>query len=128
MIKIELSSLIKIGFTSNYVKSFALLFLFFSTIMENLRQLSNGSQINEDKVANYLDKLPLLTSIAITIFSIVGLVLIVNLVRTIIKYFNFTIQKSRQAIILTYGLISTKSTLLNPNKVQQIKIIQNSRI
>ena len=125
LIKIGLSSLIKIGFTSNYVKSFALLFLFFSTIMENLRQLSNGSQINEDQVANYLDKLPMLTSIAITIFSIVGLVLIVNLVRTIIKYFNFTIQKSWQAIILTYGLISTKSTLLNPNKVQQIKIIQN---
>ena len=33
LIKIGLSSLIKIGFTSNYVKSFALLFLFFSTIM-----------------------------------------------------------------------------------------------
>ena len=33
LIKIGLSSLIKIGFTSNYVKSFALLFLFFSTII-----------------------------------------------------------------------------------------------
>jgi putative membrane protein len=125
LIKIRLSSLIKIGFTSNYVKSFALLLLFFSTIMENLRQVSDTTQINEDQVTNYLDKLPMLTSITIVIVSIFGLVMVVNLVRTIVKYFNFTIQKSRQAIILTYGLISTKSTLLNPNKVQQIKIIQN---
>ena len=125
LIKIGLSSLIKIGFTSNYVKSFALLFLFFSTIIENLRQLSDSTQINEDQVTNFLDKLPMLTSIAIVIFSIIGLVMAVNLVRTIVKYFNFTIQKSRQAIILTYGLITTKSTLLNPNKVQQLKITQN---
>lgn len=124
-IKIGLLSLIKIGFTSNYVKSFALLFLFFTTIMENLQQFSQNEVINEDKVTSYLDKLPMLTSIAIVLGSIVGLVLVVNLVRTVIKYFNFTIQKSKQAIILTYGLISTKNTLLNPNKVQKIKITQN---
>jgi putative membrane protein len=53
------------------------------------------------------------------------LILIVNLFRTILKYFDFTIQKSKQAIILSYGLISTKNTLLNPNKVQKIKITQN---
>ena len=124
-IKIGLLSLIKIGFTSNYVKSFALLFLFFTTIMENLQQFSQNEVINEDKVTSYLDKLPMLTSIAIVLGSIVGLVLVVNLVRTVIKYFDFTIQKSKQAIILTYGLISTKNTLLNPNKVQKIKITQN---
>ena len=125
LIKIRLLSLIKIGFTSNYVKSFALLFLFFTTMIENLQQFSNEEVINQDKVTSYLDKLPIFTSIAIVLGSIVGLVLVVNLVRTIVKYFDFTIQKSKQAIILTYGLISTKSTLLNPNKVQKIKITQN---
>lgn len=123
-IKIGLPSLIKIGFTSNYIKSFALIFLFFSTIIENLQQL-NTEVIDEDKVTKYLDTLPIITSVLIVIGFFIGLILVVNLFRTILKYFDFTIQKSKQSIILSYGLISTKNTLLNPNKVQKIKVTQN---
>lgn len=124
LIKIGLPSLIKIGFTSNYIKSFALIFLFFTTILENLQQL-NSEVIDEDKVTNYLDTLPIITSFLVIVGFFIGLVLVVNLVRTILKYFDFTIQKSKQAIILSYGLLSTKNTLLNPNKVQKIKVTQN---
>ena len=123
-IKIGLPSLIKIGFTSNYIKSFALIFVFFTTILENLQQL-NTKVIDEDKVTNYLDKLPIITSFLLVIGFFVGLILVVNLFRTILKYFDFTIQKSKQAIIFSYGLLSTKNTLLNPNKVQKIKVTQN---
>lgn len=123
-ITIGLLSLIKIGFTSNYIKSFALIFVFFTTILENLQQL-NTEVIDEDKVTNYLDTLPIITSFLLVVGFFIGLILIVNLVRTILKYFDFTIQKSKQAIILSYGLLSTKNTLLNPNKVQKIKITQN---
>ncbi|WP_324069332.1 MAG: PH domain-containing protein [Flavobacterium sp.] len=123
-IKIGLLSLVKIGFTSNYIKSFALIFVFFTTIVENLQQL-NKEVIDEDKVTNYIDEMPIITSFLVIAGFFIGLILIVNLVRTILKYFDFTIQKSKQAIILSYGLLSTKNTLLNPNKVQKIKITQN---
>jgi len=123
-IKIGLLSLVKIGFTSNYIKSFALIFVFFTTILENLQQL-NTEVIDEDKVTGYLDTLPIITSFLIVVGFFIGLILLVNLVRTILKYFDFTIQKSKQAIILSYGLLSTKNTLLNPNKVQKIKVTQN---
>lgn len=123
-IKIGLPSLIKIGFTSNYIKSFALIFVFFTTIIENLQQL-NTEVIDEDKVTNYLDTLPIIYSFLLFVGFFIGLILVVNLVRTILKYFDFTIQKSKQAIILSYGLLSTKNTLLNPNKVQKIKVTQN---
>lgn len=123
-IKIGLLSLIKIGYTSNYIKSFALIFVFFTTIIENLQQL-NTEVIDEDKVTNYLDTLPIIYSFLLVVGFFIGLILVVNLVRTILKYFDFTIQKSKQAIILSYGLLSTKNTLLNPNKVQKIKVTQN---
>lgn len=123
-IKIGLLSLVKIGFTSNYIKSFALIFVFFTTIIENLQQL-NTDVINEDEVTHYLDALPNITSFLLVIGFFIGLILVVNLVRTILKYFDFSIQKSKQAIILSYGLLSTKNTLLNPNKVQKIKVTQN---
>ena len=123
-IKIGLPSLIKIGFTSNYIRSFALIFVFFTTIIENVQQL-NSEVIDEDKVNNYLDTLPIITSFFLIVGVIILLILIVNLVRTILKYFDFTIQKSKQSIILSYGLLATKNTLLNPNKVQKIKVTQN---
>ncbi|MCU4188815.1 PH domain-containing protein [Flavobacterium sp. HXWNR29] len=123
-IKIGLLSLVKIGFTSNYIKSFALIFVFFTTIIENLQQL-NTDVINEDEVTNYLDALPNITSFMIVVGIFIVLILIVNLIRTILKYFDFTIQKSKQAIVLSYGLLSTKNTLLNPNKVQKVTITQN---
>ena len=125
ILKISLLSLIKIGFTSNYVKSFALLFVFFTTIIENLRQLSDNEVISEDKVSGYFDKFSLYSSMGIAIGIVIVLVLIVNLVRTIMKYFDFTIQKSKQSILLSYGLLATKNTLLNSNKVQKIVITQN---
>ena len=83
-IKIGLPSLIKIGFTSNYIKSFALIFLFFTTILENLQQL-NSEVIDEDKVTNYFDTLPLITSFLVIVGVFIGLILVVNLVRTILK-------------------------------------------
>ena len=125
ILKINLLSLIKIGFTSNYVKSFALLFVFFTTIMENIRQLSDNEVINEDNVTSFFDRFSLYSNIALGIGVIISLVLIVNLVRTIIKYFNFTIQKNNQSVSLFYGLLATKNTLLNPNKVQKVIITQN---
>jgi putative membrane protein len=72
-IKIGLPSLIKIGFTSNYIKSFALIFLFFTTIVENLQQL-NAEVIDEDQVTNYLDTLPVYTSILLVIVVFIGLI------------------------------------------------------
>ena len=124
-IKISLLSLIKIGFTANYVKSFFLLFVFFQTILENFKQFSDSKVINGDEVSNYFDNLSFYTSIAVVIGTIIGLVLLINLFRTILKYFDFSIQKSKKAIVLSYGLFSTKNTLLNPNKVQKVKITQN---
>jgi len=125
LLKISLLSLIKIGFTSNYVKSFALLIVFFTTIMENLRQIPDNDLINEEKVTDYFESFSFYSSIGLGIATIIVLVLVVNLVRTVIRYFDFTILKSKQSILLSYGLLATKNKLLNPNKVQKIKITQN---
>jgi len=122
---INLISLLKIGITSNYVRSFALILLFFSTILENIQKLAGDEVLDENQVTNYLDSLPIITSIVLVFGVFFTLILVVNLARTVIKYFNFTIQKSKNSILLNYGLLATKNTFLNPNKVQKITIEQN---
>lgn len=125
LLKISLSSLIKIGLTSNYVKSFVLFIVFISAVLENIKKIFDSAQTQEDKVTGYLEKLPILTSIAIVLGTIIGIVLVINLFQTIIKYYGFTIRKDKQSIVLSYGLLATKNTLLHPTKVQVVTTTQN---
>jgi putative membrane protein len=124
-IAIDFVSLLKIGITSNYVRSFALILVFFSTILENVSKIIGDEVLDENQVTNYLDSLPIITSIVLVFGLFFTLILAVNLVRTVIKYFNFTIQKSQNSVSLHYGLLATKNILLNPNKVQKVTISQN---
>ena len=59
-------------------------------------------------------------------FQRIGLIpRVINLISTILKYFNFTAIKSSNNLEISYGLIQTKSIILSPKKVQQFQIIQN---
>lgn len=122
-ITIGLPSLIKIGLTANYVASFAYLVLFFSTISDNLRQIGKERLIDEN--IDKLDKFPITTVLLVFFGLIIVLILVINLFSTVIKYFNFTIKKDKNTFVLSYGLINLKNTIINPEKVQIIKLSQN---
>ena len=53
------------------------------------------------------------------------MIIVINLVRTVVRYFDFSITKTKHSLLLTYGLITTRNTIINPIKVQLIKISQN---
>ena len=49
----------------------------------------------------------------------------INIGRTLLKYFNYTITKQKGSLLLSYGLINTDSTILKPEKVQIVTISRN---
>jgi len=51
--------------------------------------------------------------------------LVINLVRTIVRYYNYKITKQKDSLLLSYGLINTKNTIIRPNKVQVVTIGRN---
>lgn len=124
-LKIDLISLLKVGITSNYAKSIGLLLTFFFTIYENLNhagadELIDGSKV-EDFIANYTAVYSVLLAIAL-LFTVI---FIVNVVRTLVKYYGFKIAKQKGSLVMSYGLIATQSTILKPEKVQIVKITRN---
>jgi len=123
-IKISFLSLLKVGITSNYGRSIALLLLFFSTIYENFLKFGDEDNVYKEKFGNYIDQNLVLQSILLFIFWLIFIVLIVNIFRTIFKYFNYSIKQQKGSLLLSFGLISTKSTILKPEKVQ---IVVSSR-
>lgn len=122
-ITIGIPSLLKIGITANYVKSFAYIFLIFTTVSDNLRQIGRDDLIDDN--INQLEQIPTTNLILGFLVFIFTAIIVVNLIITIVKYFNFTIRKDKKSFVLTYGLLNIKNTIINPEKVQIIKLTQN---
>jgi putative membrane protein len=124
-IKIGLLTLLKIGITSNYLRSIGLLLLFYSTVQENLRNFSEKDYLDGSQFENYFSKQSILQGILTVGLVLIFIVLIVNIVRTVVKFYDFTISKQTGSLLLSFGLFNTKSTIIKPEKVQITTITRN---
>ena len=124
-IKISLLTLIKVGITSNYLRSLGLLLLFVSTIFENLSNFTEDDFIDDQSIENYFDETAILRGILLLATVLFLIVLIINLVRVVFKYFDYKIAKQKGSLLLSYGLLNTKSTIIKPEKVQVTTVTRN---
>jgi len=124
-IQISFLSLIKTGITSNYIRSFAVLLAFMITIFQNLEEFINVTGYDDSPLDDYINAEVLLKFISFIVGAIIFLTLIVNLVRTIVRYYNFRITKQQNGLLLSYGLLNTKNTIIRPEKVQVVTVGRN---
>jgi putative membrane protein len=124
-LKINFISLIKVGVTSNYVRSVGLILTFFFTVMDNLRNLGQEEVWENKSVQAFVTHNSVAYSILLAVLMVVTVVFVINVGRTIIKFFDFTITKQKGSLVLFHGLINTQSTILKPEKVQIVKVSQN---
>ena len=124
-LKINLVSLLKIGITSNYVKSVGLILTFFFTIYENLHQAGAEDYIQTDRIEGFVDNNSIWYTGLMVVLLMFSVVFLINIARTLIKFFDFTVSKQKGSLMLSYGLINTQSTILKPEKVQIVKISSN---
>ncbi|HRM12728.1 MAG TPA: PH domain-containing protein [Flavobacterium sp.] len=124
-IKISFLSLLKVGITSNYGRSIALLLVFFSTIYENLQNFGEENAIYEEKVGTYIDQNFIFQTILLSIVLLFGIVLVINIIRIIFKYYDYKITRQKGSLLLSFGLLNTKSTIIKPEKVQITTIRRN---
>ncbi|MET0760523.1 MAG: PH domain-containing protein, partial [Flavobacterium sp.] len=124
-IQISFLSLLKVGVTSNYIKSIGLILAFFVTIYENGKNFMRNSDFDEKKFDAYIDKSLAVQSITIIVILMLFAILIINLIRVIVKYFNFKITRQSGSLLLSYGLLNAKSTIIKPEKVQITTVTRN---
>jgi putative membrane protein len=124
-LKINLVSLLKIGITSNYVKSVGLILTFFFTIYENLHQAGAEDVINTEQLEGFVDNNSVWYTGLVFILIMFSVVFLINIGRTLIKFFDYTVTRQKGSLMLTYGLINTQSTILKPEKVQIVKVSSN---
>ena len=128
-IQISFVSLLKVGITSNYIRSLGLIVAFFWTIFDMGKDFITQSDFDDNQMNAYLSKglafeslFVIVVLIAMTIFVVV---LIINLIRVIVKYFDFRITRQNGSLLLSYGLLNLKNTIVKPEKVQIVTITRN---
>jgi putative membrane protein len=124
-IKISFLILLKIGITSNYVRSFFVLLPFFFTLFDYIKQITGRDVLHDENIEDYVDKSQVATAFLMLFIIFFLAVIIINLVKTIFTYFNYKIARQKGSLLLSYGLLNTKSTIVKPEKVQITSITQN---
>ncbi|HUH50609.1 MAG TPA: PH domain-containing protein [Flavobacterium sp.] len=124
LVSVSLLSLLKLGLTSNYGKSLAVLIAFFFTIFDNVKNFFQDEVLTEEQIQEYIIETTFLTMLFV--FGVLFLLtFVVNLIRTLIKYYDFSIVKERTSLLISYGFFAKKNTLLNPKKAQIVSYSQN---
>lgn len=124
-IKISANTLAKVGLTSNYSSSLALLVGFTYAVFHNIKDLLKAFDTDNGQVEALIEKGFTLASVGMLVAILIVLLLLVNLVRTFVKYYNLSISKHQNSLLISAGLLATKNTLLSPKKVQVMAHSQN---
>ncbi len=124
-IKISFWSLFKIGITSNYMKSLWLIVAFFFTIYENINHILGEGELQNGPIGAFIEKGFAFNTIMAFVGFLLVAVLFFNLIRTVIRYFGFKITKQNGTLVLNFGLINIKNSIVRPERVQIISVSRN---
>ncbi len=124
-ITVSFASLLKTGITSNYVRSFGILLAFFISTFQHLDEYLTYSDTKNNFISQYFNTEILLRFVAFIVLLILILTLVINLARTILRFYNFKVIKQQNSLLLSHGLISTRNTIIRPDKVQMITVGRN---
>jgi len=126
--KISTLSILKYGITANYIQSFfalvSLLIYGFSEITNLLRKAEFDTDLDYDTLESQFLAFSVPVILGIVLIAIIVGILI-NAVRTLIKFFNFKITENNQSFSFEYGLFNTRNSIVNKSKVQVITETQN---
>lgn len=125
LLKLSSSTLFKVGLTSNYGASIALLAGFIYAILEAMRNYTEAFELEQNPISQFTTQGLGLLSLCILLSFALLIVLGTNLIRTFLKYYNFEIRKEKTFLSIHSGLFEKKHILLKPARVQISSYSQN---
>lgn len=125
-IKISLISLIKIGLTRNYLQTFGLLIAFSFQIIDQLQDFfyKDDTSVYDDIFKTSYQEYLSFIGIAL-FFGLIILIVVFNLGRTLLTYFNYQVNLKNKHLTASYGLTDSHIISVPANKVQMFQFKQN---
>lgn len=125
ILKLSSNTLFKVGLTSNYGASIALLGGFIYAILEATKNYTEAFELEQNPISQLTTQGLGLISLCILLIFALLIVLGTNLIRTFLKYYNFEIRKEKTFLSIHSGLFEKKHILLKPARVQISSYSQN---
>jgi len=126
--RLSLATLIKTGLSSNFFRGFGLIFVFISTIFNELNQFFKEETSQwESQFTESVGGIATSSIFLISAFVILLLVLsiFITTAEVFIKYFNLKLTQTKSSLDLQMGLRTNTRVSLKPIRVQILKIITN---
>lgn len=124
--KLDFLDLLKIGFSTNYLRGLALIFVFFSTIFTELKPFVEDYSKDLDQ---QLEQIPgLMESLGVFVlgaFLLLLLSMIITVVEVFIKYYGLKLQQSKSSLELEMGLKTNTKIYLQPRRIQLLQLTTN---
>jgi putative membrane protein len=84
-----------------------------------------GEEIYSQDIGNYVNFERMVQSIFVLLFIFIAVMVLINLVRIVLKYFDYTINKQEGSLLISYGIINKYNIILKPEKVQITSVSRN---
>lgn len=124
VMRLGITELLKLGLSQNHLRSFLLIIAFFSWIMQQLNEIG----MDTDEVMGEIDPETLLAG-KIFIFSLAVLsifvTLIISLVRTILRYYDFSLVRTPDGFTVHSGLFNRRQVAAKDHKIQIVSWVDN---
>lgn len=124
-VKISLSSLLKLGVTSNYLKTFAILWLYYISISEYIEKIFGKNSNIVDNLGKHIEIEQILGLSFVFLIVFIVFLLGANCLRIIVKFFNYKIIRQQGNLLLSFGLFNTQNTIIKPERVQMVIVSRN---
>ena len=121
---ISLLTLFKVGVTTNYLYTMGIVLLFANSLIYEGSRIF-GDALDDEAIDTFLEERVTLYVGLILMLCFLAVIFIANVIRTVLKFYNYKVVVQRESLFLSYGLLHTKSTIIKPSRVQLVKIVRN---
>lgn len=124
--KLDILTLLKIGISTNYLRGFALVLAFFTTIYN---ELNTFFEDYAEELGEYYERVPgpadSISFFLILLIFLLFISILITVLEVFIKYFNLKLIQTRKNLELEMGLNTNTKVSLQPRRVQLMQILTN---
>ena len=115
LIRLSYIDLLKLGLTSNHIQTFFVILAFCISMLQNLEEVFGEKVIELLKESSAFFTIQAI--LGLTILALIASV-IVSVIRTVIRFFDFELMKTSQGYRIKSGLLHTRQFLVPYRKIQ----------
>lgn len=116
--KLSNADLLKLSLSANHLEAFVILLGLSLNVLDDIRKIFNFDETELVKTysGKILDQTVFVIGIVFTLVAVVSV--ITSVVRTILKYYNFTIEETGRTWKISFGLFTNHQKIIPFNKIQ----------